>query len=344
MTFPLDSALPDTFPPAGSFEQGLPRRDFLRRSVAAAATLGAASGFASRLAAAEPQSNSSKPMFKVVDSHQHLWDLKKFRLPWTAASPALARDFTMRDYLAATAGIPIEKSVYLEVDVEPSQQQAEIDYVAGLCRRGEGPLAAAVISGRPAADNFRDYITPFKGHPHIRGLRQVLHGDSTPQGTCLQKSFIAGIQYLGELGLSFDICMRAPELPDAARLIDACPGTSFILDHCGNADVRLKDQIAWKHDIAAVAQRKNVVVKVSGIIARATPGKWTVDDLAPIVNHTLDVFGPDRVMFGGDWPVCTLGASYKQWFDALREIVANRPETEQRRLFHDNAVRHYRLA
>ena len=195
-------------------------------------------------------------MFEVVDSHQHLWDLKKFRLPWTATSPSLAHDFTMRDYLAATAGIPIVKSVYLEVDVEPSQQQAEADYIAELCRRGEGPLAAAVISGRPAADGFRKYISQFKAHPHIRGLRQVLHGESTPPGYCLQKPFIAGIQLLGELGLSFDICIRAAELPDAGRLIDECPGTSFILDHCGNANLQVKDQTAWKRDIAAVAQTK----------------------------------------------------------------------------------------
>ncbi len=339
------SPLLDAPSPSVSCRQDLPRRDFLKHSLAAAASLGATAGFSGRLAgAAEPQSNSALPMFKVVDSHQHLWDLKQFRLPWTATSPSMARDYTMRDYLAATAGIPIEKSVYLEVDVEPSQQQAEADYIAALCRRGEGPLAAAVISGRPAADNFRSYISPYKAHPHVRGLRQVLHGESTPRGYCLQKSFLAGIQYLGELGLSFDICVRAGELPDAAKLIDGCPGTSFILDHCGNADLRVKDQTAWKRDIASVAGRTNVVVKVSGIIASATPGKWTLDLLAPIVNHTLDVFGPDRVMFGGDWPVCTLGASYKQWFDALRQIVANRPESEQRRLFHDNAIRHYRLA
>ena len=225
----------ETPSPDKSSRQDLPRRDFLKHSLAA---VGAAAGCCTRLAAAEPPSPADLPMFKVVDSHQHLWDLKKFRLPWTATQPALAHDYSLQDYLAATAGIPIEKSVYLEVDLDPSQQQAEADYITDLCRRGEGPLAAAVISGRPAADNFRDYITPFKNHPYIRGLRQVLHGASTPQGTCLQKSFLAGIQYLGELGLSYDICMRAAELPDAARLIDACPGTSFILDHCGNADLR----------------------------------------------------------------------------------------------------------
>jgi L-fuconolactonase len=280
----------------------------------------------------------------VIDTHQHLWDLAKLRLPWTANSPQMNRNYTMADYLAATAGIPIVKSVYLEVDVDPAQQQAEADYVVELCRKKEGPLAAAVISGRPADEGFRKYIGPYKNHPYVRGVRQVLHGPDTPPGYCLQKPFVAGIQYLGELGLSFDICVRAAELPDAARLIDACPGTQFILDHCGNANVQAPDHTAWQRDMADVAKRKNVVVKISGIIASAKPGEWKVEQLAPIVNHTLDVFGPDRVMYGGDWPVCTLVASYKQWFDALNQIVGNRPQAEQRTLFHDNAVKHYRLA
>jgi L-fuconolactonase len=333
-TRPTETRTPGT---SGSCD--LARRDFLRNSLAAAAALESWSHLTGKSASADESS-----MFKVVDTHQHLWELKRFRLPWTAANPAMARDFTMRDYLAATAGIPIVKSVYLEVDVDPSQQQAEVDFVTDLCRRHEGPLAAAVISGRPAAEDFRSYIQPYKAHSYVRGLRQVLHGESTPPGYCLQKPFIAGIQYLGELGLSYDICVRAAELPDAAKLIDACPGTSFILDHCGNADLKRKDQTAWRRDVANVAARKNVVVKISGVIASLTPGKWTLDEVAPVVNHTLEVFGPDRAMFGGDWPVCTLGASYKQWFDALRTIVANRSDSEQRRLFHDNAIRHYRLA
>jgi predicted TIM-barrel fold metal-dependent hydrolase len=254
------------------------------------------------------------------------------------------RTYSMRDYLDATAGIPIVKSVYLEVDVDPKQQQAEADYVVELCRRKERPLAAAVISGRPAEESFRKYIAPYKDHAYVRGVRQILHAPETPPGYCLQKSFISSIQYLGELGLSFDICVRAAELPDAARLVDACPGTQFILDHCGNANVQAPDQRAWQRHIADVAKRKNVVVKVSGIIASAKPGEWTVEQLAPIVNHTLDSFGSERVMYGGDWPVCTLAASYRQWYDALNQIVSHRPESERRQLFHDNGARWYRLA
>jgi L-fuconolactonase len=132
-------------------------------------------------------------------------------------------------------------------------------------------------------------------------------------------------------------------LADAAKLIDACPGTNFILDHCGNADVQAKDRSQWEKDIAAVAKRENVVCKVSGIVVTAKPERWTADDLAPIVKHTLEVFGPDRVMFGGDWPVCTKTATFKQWFQALATIVSGRSAEEKRKLFHDNAVRFYGL-
>src|SRR5260370_16332003 len=195
--------------------------------------------------------------------------------------------------------------------------------------QGQTLMVAAVISRRPASDGFQAYLTRFKGSPYIKGVRQVLHNEDVPAGTCLGDQFKKSVRLLGELGLSFDLCMRSGELLDAARLIDACPDTRFILDHCGNANVQSRDRSQWQRDIAAVAQRKNVIGKVSGIVASAKPGQWSADDLAPIVNHTLSVFGPDRVVFGGDWPVCTLAATYKQWVEALRSIVPGRTEHEQ---------------
>jgi predicted TIM-barrel fold metal-dependent hydrolase len=280
----------------------------------------------------------------IVDTHQHLWDLARFQLPWLKGAPKLDRSFLMEDYRQATAGLNVVRSVYMEVDVAPSQQAAEADHVLELIRRGTAPLVAAVISGRPAAEGFATYLARYKDQPAIKGLRRVLHAADTPAGHCLDQRFIRGIRLLGEIGLSFDLCMRSAELGDAAKLIDACPGTAFILDHCGNASVRAQDLSGWKADIGRIAERKNVVCKVSGIVASAAPGPWTADDLAPIVNLVLDRFGPDRVVFGGDWPVCTLAATYRQWVEALRTIVAARPQAEQKKLFHDNAIRVYRLA
>ncbi len=281
-------------------------------------------------------------MHPILDTHQHLWDLDRFHLPWLAGNPTLDRSFLPSDYAAATEGLHVVRTVYMEVDVAPEQQPAEAEYVLDLCRRPDNPMAAAVISGRPAEPGFAAYIRRFAAEPEIKGVRQVLHGDAPP-GFCLQPEFVAGIRLLGELGLSFDLCLRPAELPDGARLIDLCPDTRFILDHCGNASVREADRSQWERDLADLARRPNVVCKVSGIVASAAPSAWTAEDLAPIVQHVLDRFGPDRVMFGGDWPVCTLAASYRQWVEALREIVRDRPEAEQRALFYDNAARFYGL-
>ncbi len=282
-------------------------------------------------------------MLPIVDTHQHLWDLTKFRLPWLKEGDVFNKSHVMSDYLKATAGLNVVQTVYMEVDVAPEQQTAEAEYVIDLCRRPDTPMVAAVIGGRPASEAFPKYMGRFRDSVYIKGVRQVLHADATPPDYCLDDKFIKGVRLLGELGKSFDLCMRAKELTDAAKLIDACPGTRFILDHCGNADVRAKDRSAWQKDIGEVAKRKNVVCKVSGVVATAEPGKWRADDLAPIINHTMEVFGPDRVMFGGDWPVCTKAATYKQWVEALQTIVADRRPEAQTKLFHDNAVRFYGL-
>jgi L-fuconolactonase len=278
----------------------------------------------------------------IIDTHQHLWDLERFRLPWLAGAPKIDRSFLMEDYLEATAGLNVVKSVYMEVDLDVSQQVEEARQVVELCERDDNPMAAAVISGRPASPDFVEYLDRVAS-PYIKGVRQVLHGGAPP-GYCLRPEFVQGIRLLGERGLSFDLCIRAAELPDTAKLVDLCPETRFILDHCGNANVQSPDRSQWERDIAAIAERPAVVCKVSGIVASAQPGAWTPADLEPIVNHVLKVFGRDRVMFGGDWPVCTLAASYREWVEALRWIVRDRSEEERRKLFHDNAMRWYGLA
>lgn len=307
------------------------RREFLASSLTATAL------------AAPAGAEEKTAMLPVVDTHQHLWDLSRFRLPWVKPGDLLARSFVPDDYKKATEGLDVVKSVYMEVDLAPGQQQAEADYVVELCKAGKTPTVAAVVSGRPGTDGFAKYATQFKGSKYVKGIRRVLHVPETPAGTCLAKEFVRDIRLLGDLGLSFDLCVRAPELPDMDRLVGECPDTRFILDHCGNAKVeeRGKERDQWRKDMEAIARRKNLVGKVSGIVASAKPGHWGPEDLAPIVNHTLDVFGPDRVMFGGDWPVCTQAATYRQWLEALREIVKGRKEEERKKLFHDNAVRFY---
>ena len=314
------------------------RRDFLAASAATVAA--AAVGHA-----------TEKPMLPIVDTHQHLWDLSKFKLAWfdptTPEGKILGHSFTPKEYAEATKGLDVVKSVYMEVDVVPEQQQQEADYLIELCESGKTTTCAAVLSGRPNSDGFEKYARQFKGSKYVKGIRQVLHVKSTPAGYCLAPSFVKGIQLLGTLGLSFDLCVWPAELPNCCKLLDQCPDTRFILDHCGNADLKHTpgEREQWKKEMAEIAKRKNVVGKVSGFIASAPArGKWTLDDLAPVINHTLEVFGPDRVMFGGDWPVCLLGVEkYADWANALKTVVQERPLDQHKKLFHDNAVKFYGL-
>lgn len=296
-------------------------------------------------------------MHPIVDTHQHLWDLSKFNLPWTEGDELLNRSFVTSDYLDATKDANVAKAVYMEVDMATDQKVAEAEYIIELCQDDQAPTVAAVISGDPATECFADYVALFKDSPYIKGLRQILHTPDYEPGYCLSSEFVKGIELLGELNLSFDLCLRPREVADAAKLAEMCPGTRFILDHCGNADPYIVNDESiqddpdngfghtsqqWKDDMQAVAAQPNVICKISGVVARAKPG-WTAADLAPTINHCLDSFGPDRVIFGGDWPVCLYGASYNEWATALCEVIANRPDEEQRKLLHDNAVAFYGL-
>jgi L-fuconolactonase len=278
----------------------------------------------------------------IIDTHQHLWDLDRFRLPWIEAGSPLARSHRMADYLAEVDGLGVQKTVYMEVDLDPAQQAEEAEFVIQTTRDAANPMAGGVISGRPASPDFCAHVERFSSTPEIKGIRQVLHGGA-PAGACLDPAFVKGMQLLGEKGLSFDLCMRPGELGDAAKLAALCPSTQFILDHCGNGDVQSKDRSDWKRGIDLVAAQPNVVCKISGIVVSAKRGAWSAEDLVPIVEYCAGAFGPDRLVFGGDWPVCTLTASLREWITALRQIVSGWSDERQRKLWHENAVRVYRL-
>jgi L-fuconolactonase len=321
------------------------RRDMLR-TLAGAAVASTAVG---RSLAKE--ANTAMP---IIDTHQHLWNLKNFSLPWQADAPdILKHSYGLPEYREATAGLDV-RTVYMEVDVAPDEKIMEAQYVLGECAHPEeSRMLGAVIGGDPSKPNFQGYIKALGTNPALKGVRQVIHNPDIPAGYCLRDEFVRNVQFLGERGLSFDLCMRPEELSDGRKLTEKCPGTKFIVDHCGNADPKafMKSPPekpthrpnVWKQEMDELAKRDNVLCKISGIMARA-PAGWTADDLAPIVNHCLDTFGPDRVVFGGDWPVCLLGGQLRQWVDALAAIISERPEAEQRKLWSQNAIREYKLA
>ena len=298
-------------------------------------------------------------MIKITDTHRHLWDLERLNLPWLDNVPALKQGYLPADYLKAAKDTEIYRTVYMEVDAHADHKQKEIEDMTLLCKSKEEIMHGMVISGNPGDSGFSEFLEFNSGNHYIKGVRQVLHTPEQPTKYCLSTEFMQGSRELGKRGLLFDICIRPAELQDAVELCRQIPETIFMLDHCGNADpyvvngqrrhdisssdstfVHTREN--WQEGIRQLGRLDNVYCKISGIISRVE-SDWNAKTLAPTVNACLDAFGEDRVVFGGDWPVCTLGASLSEWVAVLRQIIHNRPEIQQEKLFHINAERLYNL-
>lgn len=285
----------------------------------------------------------------VVDTHQHIWDIERFKNGWSR--PPFDRNFNMDDYLSAVNGLNVVKAVYLEVAVPPASRLQEALYVTELCKDSTNPTTGGVIAGDPRSPEFEAYIRQFEKNTYIKGIRFFFSDESH----ILLPQVIKNIRLLGQLGKHFEFVVPVQWLATLARLRQMCPDTAFAINHCGNIDPRVffaKEDLQdkplhtleeWKQPMQMMAELPNTICKISGIITKAPGYKLTASNLAPAINMCLDIFGPDRVVFGSDWPVCLKGMEIRDWVTILKEIVNDRPFEEKKKLFHDNAVKFYRL-
>lgn len=323
------------------------RRDFLK--IGGGATLAAALGPSFSKTAFSKAATARADGPQIIDTHQHLWDLKRFRLPWLdGAGPALNRTFLAEDYLEAARGLNVVKAVYMEVAVEKGQRQREAEWVIDLCREGKTPTVAAVIGGSPEDEDFGRYIRQFNDNRYVKGVRSAVDPEIKRRD-----AFLRGVRLLGELGMSYDLLTGPQGLSSAADLVKECRDTRFILDHCGNVDPTVyrtnppaeaaETRRTWEGGISRLAERQNVVCKISGVLEAGQPGRAGADEVAAVVRFCLDRFGPDRAIFAGNWPVVNRGGSLRQWVEVLRKIVGGPDGRLSRKLFHDNAMRFYGL-
>jgi len=275
---------------------------------------------------------------KRIDTHCHLIYLQRLRYPWLHQVPPLNQDFMLEDYLAPARAAGITDVVYMEVDVDESQMEAEIAFASGLGENLKGVVAAC----RPESTGFAAYLERIATNPRVKGVRRVLH--TQPDALSQQKRFATNLRRLAQHGLSFDLCVRSDQLPIARQLVQQCPDVQFVLDHCGNPDLRSGKLDAWRADMQALAVLPNVACKMSGIMTQADPLKLNTDQFRPVFDHVIAVFGWDRVLWGSDWPVCTLAAPLERWMDTTRALVSDASDDQTVRLFSRNAERIYRIA
>ena len=273
----------------------------------------------------------------IIDTHLHVIEPSALSYPWLAGVPALDRQWTYQDYALEAGRAGISQTLHMEVDVAPEQIEAETAYVRELARLPGSLVAGAIAACRPEEPGFAAYLERQRDTALVKGFRRVLH--VMPDELSGQALFRDNIKRLSGTGLTFDLCVLPHQLPMAVALADLAPDVHFILDHCGVPDIKGEAREPWRAHVSELAKRGNVTAKISGIVAYADPENWIAETLRPWVEHTVASFGWDRVVWGSDWPVCTLGGGLLAWVAATYAVLHGASDEEKRKLLSGNAQR-----
>lgn len=278
----------------------------------------------------------------IVDSHIHFWDPNHLRYPWLAGAPAINRAHLPEDLRRAAEAVDLQGIVFVEADLHPDDRLAEVAWVSELAQAE--PRIQAIVAAAPleqGREAVRPHLEALARYPLVRGIRRLIQSEAP--GFCTQPAFVAAVQSLPDYGFSFDICIKHHQAEDAIRLVEQCPHVSFILDHFGKPAVKDNLLDPWRDHLRTLAGFPNVVCKISGLATEADYQNWTQDQLKPYIDHALEVFGPDRVLYGGDWPVSTQAIGYQQWIDTINWAASHLDDDARHKLFVENARRVYRL-
>ena len=274
---------------------------------------------------------------RLVDAHHHLWDPTRRTYDWMAGLDPIQRPYTESDLRAvtpATATILVQTVPTLEETQEFLAVAASSTLVAGVV--GWVDLTAADIADQLAA------LREAPGGDTLVGIRHQAQDEPDPEWL-LRPSVVRGITAVAAAGLTYDVLVQPAQHDAAVALADAVPGVRLVLDHAGKPAVAAREYEPWAAFLSSLAARPNVFCKLSGLVTEADWTKWTVEELKPYAAHVLAAFGPDRVMFGSDWPVCELAATYDQVYEAAQELTAGLSTSEQEEVFAGTATRAYPL-
>ncbi len=281
--------------------------------------------------------------FPVADAHVHLWDIKKLRYPWLDSNRLLNRTFLPDDYNKACGPIKVDKMVFLQCECEPRQYMDEVEWVTGLAKNEDSRIQG-IVSWAPIekGEGVRSEIEALAVNKLVKGVRRIIQFEED-LGFCLKPDFIRGVNMLPEYGLSFDICISYIHNVNTIKFVEQCPEVSFILDHIGKPNIREGILDPWRDEIRQLSRFPNVFCKVSSLATEADRTKWTIEDLKPYADHIFDCFGFDRTVYAGDWPVSSQAADLPTCVGTLEKLVSGCSKKELKNLFHDNAVKFYRL-
>lgn len=278
----------------------------------------------------------------TVDAHHHVWDLSVRDQDWITGPELrpLRRNFTVTDLEPEARAAGIDRTVLVQT-ITVAAETPEF-----LALAAENELIAGVVGWTDlTAPDVADELArlgELPGGRYLKGIRHQVQGEPDPEWL-LRPDVRRGLAAVAEAGLVYDLIVQPHQLPSCAQVAAELPGLTFVLDHAGKPPIAAGELEPWASHVRALAARPNTVCKLSGMVTEADPAKWTPEDLRPYADTVLDAFGPGRLMFGSDWPVCILAATYGQVVDATRELTAGLGDDERAQLFAGTATRVYRL-
>ncbi|WP_338830934.1 amidohydrolase family protein [Bradyrhizobium sp. 27S5] len=270
-----------------------------------------------------------------IDAHHHVWTLARADYGWlTPERGPIYRDFGLSDLMPHLAAAEIDGTIL----VQAAPTEAETAFMLDVAKGSD--LVRGVVGWIDFdADDAATRIDAIAGRELLVGLRPMVQ-DIADDDWLLRPELAAPLEAMAQYGLVFDALVLPRHLPRLVQVVDRHPDLQFVLDHFGKPNLATGDIAAWKDDIASLAARANVVCKLSGLATEAAPN-WQVADLREAVDHALASFGPQRMLWGSDWPVVNLAGGYARWFAAAESLLADLSSEARAAIFGGNAARVY---
>jgi len=269
----------------------------------------------------------------VIDSHQHFWQVGRFDYPWMSRDlGVLYRDYLPDDLAPILQRNGVEKTVL----VQASNSVEETRWLLELA--DANPFIAGVVGWV----DLMNADIELSAHPKFKGVRHLV--ESEPNDAWLiQPTVLAGLNKLSARGYSFDLLVHTRHLKYVPQVAETCPELQFVIDHLAKPPIARNEINEWSAAMKPVAAFPNIHCKLSGLVTEANWTSWQTEDLRPFVEHALELFGPDRMMFGSDYPVCLLASSYDRVLESFQELLKDLSDDDRDKIFSKNAQRFYRL-
>jgi len=275
----------------------------------------------------------------MIDSHQHFWQVGRFDYPWMSSDlGVLYRDYLPHDL----APILKQNDVAQTVLVQASNSIAESRWLLELADANSFIAGVVGWVDLMSADGEAQ-LNELSAHPKFKGVRHLV--ESEPEDDWLiKRAVLSGLRRLATYDLSYDLLVHTRHLRHVPEVAESCPELRFVIDHLAKPPIAQNEIKEWARALKPVADYQNIHCKLSGLVTEANWSSWQTNDLRPFVDCVLELFGPERMMFGSDYPVCLLAASYDRVLDAFQELLKYLSDSDRDKIFSKNAAAFYRLS